>query len=175
MVSDPKVLLLDEATSALDPHAEAVVQKALDQASVGRTTITIAHKLSTIRRADNIVVMRQGRIVEQGTHESLMARGETYHRLVSLQDFKESAKPTLGEEDDVESESGLDEATSRVEKALTRVASSVTRQVTRNMDQYDFDQHQQLGIAAVFSHILKDNSSLLSVFLLVLTACLGGG
>ena len=66
IVSEPKILLLDEATSALDPHAEGIVQKALDEASKNRTTIVVTHKLKTIQNADNIVVMKQGTIVEQG-------------------------------------------------------------------------------------------------------------
>jgi ATP-binding cassette, subfamily B (MDR/TAP), member 1 len=73
IVSDPKVLLLDEATSALDPQAEGIVQKALDNVARSRTTIVIAHKLATIKRADNIVVMTEGRILEQGTHDGLLA------------------------------------------------------------------------------------------------------
>ncbi|KAL8393884.1 hypothetical protein RB595_003586 [Gaeumannomyces hyphopodioides] len=87
IVSDPKILLLDEATSALDPHAEAIVQRALDNASRERTTVVIAHRLATIRGADNIVVMADGRIVEQGTHEDLVARGDggTYARMVRAQ------------------------------------------------------------------------------------------
>ena len=75
IISEPKILLLDEATSALDPHAEGIVQQALDRASKNRTTIVIAHKLATIRNADNIVVMSKGRIVEQGQHSELITRG----------------------------------------------------------------------------------------------------
>lgn len=85
IVSEPKILLLDEATSALDPHAEAIVQQALDRASEGRTTIVIAHKLATIRKADNIVVMSKGRIVEQGNHDSLIANNSVYAKLVRIQ------------------------------------------------------------------------------------------
>ncbi|EJT73636.1 hypothetical protein GGTG_07492 [Gaeumannomyces tritici R3-111a-1] len=94
IVSDPKILLLDEATSALDPHAEAIVQRALDAASRERTTVVIAHRLATIRAADNIVVMAGGRIVEQGTHEELVARGEdegTYARMVRAQTLVKDA------------------------------------------------------------------------------------
>jgi ATP-binding cassette, subfamily B, bacterial MsbA len=79
------VLLLDEATSALDAKSESVVQKALEQLSAGRTTLVIAHRLSTIRTADKIVVMDQGQVVEQGSHEELLALGGTYASLHALQ------------------------------------------------------------------------------------------
>jgi len=82
MVRNPKVLLLDEATSALDAESELIVQKALEEASQGRTTITIAHRLSTIKNADIIVVMKDGKIVEQGNHEELMAKKGEYYEMV---------------------------------------------------------------------------------------------
>ncbi|KAI7229281.1 ATP-binding cassette multidrug transport protein [Hortaea werneckii] len=99
IISQPKVLLLDEATSALDPHAEAIVQKALDKASKGRTTIVIAHKLKTIQAADNIVVMAKGKIIEQGQHAELIARGAAYANLVRakgllLREESSGAEPT---------------------------------------------------------------------------------
>ena len=87
IVSDPKVLILDEATSALDPQAEKIVQEALDNVSASRTTITIAHKLSTIKRAEQIVVLSQGEIVERGTHDELDKAGGAYHRLIQAQDL----------------------------------------------------------------------------------------
>jgi ATP-binding cassette subfamily B protein len=73
LLRDPRVLVLDEATSALDTETERAVQKAFDALARGRTTITIAHRLSTVRNADQIVVLDHGRVVEAGTHASLIA------------------------------------------------------------------------------------------------------
>jgi ATP-binding cassette subfamily B (MDR/TAP) protein 1 len=72
ILKDPKILLLDEATSALDAGSERLVQDALDKLMVGRTTIVVAHRLSTIRNADTIAVVQQGQVVEQGSHDQLM-------------------------------------------------------------------------------------------------------
>ncbi|KAF2101316.1 P-loop containing nucleoside triphosphate hydrolase protein [Rhizodiscina lignyota] len=103
IVSNPRVLLLDEATSALDPKAERIVQHALDNVSHNRTTLVIAHKLSTVRKADNIAVVAKGKIIEQGTHEQLIDLRSTYARLVKVQDLGEGAGPfTASEQDDIE-------------------------------------------------------------------------
>lgn len=85
LLRDPKILLLDEATSALDSESEHVVQAALDKAAKGRTTIAVAHRLSTIQKADIIYVFDQGVIVENGTHNDLMKKGGRYSELVNLQ------------------------------------------------------------------------------------------
>jgi ABC transporter fused permease/ATP-binding protein len=85
LVANPRVLVLDEATSNLDAESEAAVQSALARVRRGRTTIIVAHRLSTVRDADRIVVIEGARIVEQGGHDELMARRGTYHRLVEHQ------------------------------------------------------------------------------------------
>ncbi|RZI98174.1 MAG: ATP-binding cassette domain-containing protein [Brevundimonas sp.] len=85
LVRDAPILLLDEATSALDAENERLVQAALDQAMENRTTIVIAHRLATVLRADRIVVMEDGKVVQEGTHSALMAQGGLYARLAALQ------------------------------------------------------------------------------------------
>ena len=79
------MLVLDEATSSLDTESERLVEDALEKLLVGRTTLIIAHRLSTVRRADRLVVLNHGRIVEEGTHADLLARGGLYARLYQRQ------------------------------------------------------------------------------------------
>ncbi|MFL5296187.1 MAG: ATP-binding cassette domain-containing protein, partial [Phenylobacterium sp.] len=90
LVRDAPILLLDEATSALDAENERAVQRALDEAMTGHTTIVIAHRLATVLKADRIVVMDEGRVVEQGTHHELVGKSGLYARLAALQ-FGEAA------------------------------------------------------------------------------------
>ena len=85
ILKDPAILILDEATSALDTESERLVQEALEKLMRGRTTIVIAHRLSTITNADRICVLREGAIVEEGTHDQLIARGGLYRHLVDMQ------------------------------------------------------------------------------------------
>jgi ATP-binding cassette subfamily B protein len=88
VLRDPPVLLLDEATSALDTRTERAMAAALERLSSGRTTVTIAHRLSTVRDADQIVVLDHGRIVERGTHAELVPRGGRYAELVAADEAR---------------------------------------------------------------------------------------
>ncbi|MBQ7152795.1 MAG: ABC transporter ATP-binding protein, partial [Clostridia bacterium] len=88
-LKDPAILILDEATSALDNTTEVLIQQSLDELCKGRTTLVVAHRLSTIRNADEIAVVMGGKITERGTHEELIEKGGTYKALYTLQ-FRES-------------------------------------------------------------------------------------
>jgi ATP-binding cassette subfamily B protein len=93
LLIDPRILILDEATSSVDTETEKEIQKALDNLVRGRTTIAIAHRLSTLRKADRLVVMDKGRKVEEGTHEALMAQEGAYWRLYQAQARQADTEP----------------------------------------------------------------------------------
>ncbi|MFH7245064.1 MAG: ABC transporter ATP-binding protein [Spirulina sp.] len=95
LVQNPEILILDEATSALDTISERLVQQAIDDLSKDRTTLVIAHRLSTVQRADQIAVLDKGRVVEVGTHQTLLAQGEHYAKLYAMQ-FSDHPTPANG-------------------------------------------------------------------------------
>ncbi|WKT52789.1 AAA ATPase domain [Fusarium oxysporum f. sp. vasinfectum] len=169
IISEPMILLLDEATSALDPHAEQVVQQALNHISKGRTTITIAHKLATIRGADNIAVVEKGRVIEQGTHGSLLAREGPYSRLVKAQDLAVAV-----EAPDPSSESPMSTDEERLScdlnEALTR--HSTTQDPTINMTENNsYDNWKPLGIFASILRLLRLSPEFTWHWLFLCTAC----
>ncbi|CAG8855893.1 18674_t:CDS:1, partial [Gigaspora margarita] len=114
IIKDPKILLLDEATSALDTQSESIIQNALDKTSKGRTTIVVAHRLSTIRNATKIIVMNKGIIIESGTHKELMNKKGYYFKIVETQkiqltlktgeEFKKLNSPITSPNDEVTTE-----------------------------------------------------------------------
>jgi ATP-binding cassette, subfamily B (MDR/TAP), member 1 len=122
IISNPRILLLDEATSALDPKAEGIVQAALDKVSQSRTTVMIAHKLSTVQKADKIIVMNQGRVIEHGSHESLLAAKGAYSRLVNAQ--------SLTAADDDEEEVDVDDSKEKGDQDMQLSKVQTTRSTT---------------------------------------------
>lgn len=173
IVSQPKVLLLDEATSALDPHAEGIVQQALDKAAEGRTTIVIAHKLATIRKADNIVVMTKGRIVEQGTHEGLVVQDGVYARLVKIQDLAVAsrASPSDSEGDDTVAE----EDPAHPTKTITRFPTADQDRLNKMVEHDNYDNYKQQGFIRLVARLVVENPELTWPYIIALFACILAG
>ena len=94
-VSNPSVLILDEATSSVDPHSERMIQFATDRITKDRTSIIIAHRLTTVQKADTIVVMEKGKIVEKGTHKSLLQNEGGYYKNLFEKQFSETETASL--------------------------------------------------------------------------------
>lgn len=173
IVSQPTVLLLDEATSALDPHAEGIVQRALDRASEGRTTIVIAHKLATIKKADNIVVMKKGKIIEQGTHEGLMKQNGTYAQLVHIQDLAVSKGPSDGESDEQDDETTADPAD--LVKSLSRYATVDQVRLEQQKERDNYEHYKKQGFLSVIWRLVAEHPELKWAYIFVVVGCLVGG
>lgn len=171
IISDPQVLLLDEATSALDPKAEKIVQKALDSVSKNRTTIVIAHKLSTIKNADNIVVMAQGSVIEQGTHNELLDKKGAYASLVAAQDLgkADGAEEAVENNDDDDDDDDDDGGKPTLVHTLTQ--TSVHGQATMKTGEDGIKYNLVSCIFIVFWEYRR----LWPYFLILLTASVMGG
>ncbi|KAF5579815.1 multidrug resistance 3 (p glycoprotein 3) [Fusarium pseudocircinatum] len=169
IISDPSILLLDEATSALDPHSEAIVQKALNNASRNRTTLVIAHKLATIRDADNIVVMSKGEIIEQGKHEDLVALDGTYAKLVHAQDLYTNKQSLAIETSDDESTA----STSAIEpvQSLVEYNSPINENISSQIRREDFNLYESTGLLHTIWKMIKSAPELRTYFVTIAIAC----
>jgi ATP-binding cassette subfamily B (MDR/TAP) protein 1 len=172
VVSEPRILLLDEATSALDPHAEGIVQQALDSVAQNRTTIVIAHKLATIRNADNIVVMSSGKILEQGSHDSLVAQDGAYAMLVQAQSL--SIPPVKDKKDWTPDTVSIKEETDPI-NALSRHATAETNQLDPARDPNDYELAERTDIIHTVIKLIRWTPELKCWYLVALTACVSGG
>jgi ATP-binding cassette subfamily B (MDR/TAP) protein 1 len=162
IVSEPTVLLLDEATSALDPKAERIVQQALERVSQDRTTLIIAHKLSTIRNADNIAVIVGGVVFEQGTHDQLLQDNGAYARLIRAQDLGQSQ----GEEHHDE-----EVAAERVDLVRTQTQASGVGQEAKRSEKDGISYN----LVKCTYLVLREQDDLWKCFLILLVAVLAGG
>ncbi|KAM4054437.1 ABC transporter [Hirsutella rhossiliensis] len=168
IVSNPKVLLLDEATSALDPNAEKIVQAALNNVARGRTMVVIAHRLSTVRDADNIVVISKGEAVESGSHEQLIGRGGAYARLVKAQDLSKGVDKA---DDHQEAAEDKDVAPADLDVAPTH-GSTPADPAAGAGAQWD---HGRYGLLHGLLFILREQRSLWRPLAVTLVCCLVGG
>jgi ATP-binding cassette subfamily B multidrug efflux pump len=100
LLANPRILIMDEATSSIDAYTELIIQQAMEKVLRHRTSIIIAHRLSTVRNADNIVVLEEGRIAETGTHAELIEKGGIYKQLYEMQFRYENGEETPNEPDD---------------------------------------------------------------------------
>uniref|UniRef100_G3VJ23 ATP binding cassette subfamily B member 1 n=1 Tax=Sarcophilus harrisii TaxID=9305 RepID=G3VJ23_SARHA len=163
LVRNPKILLLDEATSALDTESEAVVQVALDKAREGRTTIVIAHRLSTVRNADVIAGFEDGVIVEQGNHDELMKQEGVYFKLVTMQTTGNQIE-SEGDSDELKNEINTSEpATKGFEsRSLRRRSSRSSVKKTQTLEKKTAEEEKKLdeNVPQVsFLRILKMNKT----------------
>ncbi|KAB8067980.1 P-loop containing nucleoside triphosphate hydrolase protein [Aspergillus leporis] len=171
IISEPKILLLDEATSALDPHAEGIVQQALDRASRNRTTIVIAHKLATIRNADNIVVMSKGRIIEQGQHDELVVKGGAYANLVKAQDLS-TARPEDKEEQSTDDKMPDKEA--EPIQSLARYQTAEAQRLALLQDREDFELYKRSGLLHSIAKLVIKTPNLKLWYFLTIICCAAG-
>ncbi|KAJ0121413.1 bc transporter [Diaporthe amygdali] len=168
IVKKPKILILDEATSAIDVRSEKIIQAALDRVSKGRTTITIAHRLSTIAKADKIVVLQKGKLMEQGTHESLLSNDAgVYSGLVRAQ------RLTLGREEEAEDSDALEEKEEEDIQAILSREKSASKAITSGGEAEVESEWVNRGLIGSFGRLLYEQRSRFPFYALILIAASG--
>jgi ATP-binding cassette, subfamily B (MDR/TAP), member 1 len=173
VISNPQILLLDEATSALDPRAEGIVQDALNKVSVNKTTLTIAHKLSTIQSADHIVVMNQGEVVEQGTHQGLLQMDGQYAALVKAQHLGDVSNSNSNSDDNIDRG---DDDQPLVDAAVLEKTQTSSIETAREADARDLSAGTvNYGLLRCLKVMLGEQKNLRIHFLMLVIACLIGG
>ncbi|RPA92601.1 P-loop containing nucleoside triphosphate hydrolase protein [Choiromyces venosus 120613-1] len=189
IISKPQILILDEATSAIDPRNEKIVQEALDRISKGRTTITIAHRLSTVRKADRIVVIGAGNVLEVGTHEELLANPDgAYTQLVRGQTLlMQEVGEEEGEEEDLEiAKVGVTEGVDTARDTTLERSSTWRSRLSVNRGRAPAGDEEAapvvgkkkvkvMGILRSVRLIGWEQRHLWPIYLLGFVGCLGGG
>lgn len=167
IVKKPKILILDEATSAIDVRSEKIIQAALDRVSKGRTTITIAHRLSTIAKADKIVVLQKGKLMEQGTHESLLSNEEgVYSGLVRAQ------RLTLGREEEADDSDALEDKEAEEIQAILSREKSASKAIVGGEVEIE-SAWVDRGLTGSFGRLLYEQRSRFPFYVLILIAAAG--
>lgn len=167
IVKNPPILILDEATSALDVNSEATVQRALDNACENRTTISIAHRLTTIKAADQIVVMKKGEVAEVGTHMSLLGKEDSiYKRLWEAQMLSQSQHSMEREDEELETVA----SDSVLQKELTQVQDA-----SRTMSEQTSQKLKSRGVFTLVRKILSSQKKHWWVFFIICASATVGG
>ncbi|KAI1376245.1 P-loop containing nucleoside triphosphate hydrolase protein [Hypoxylon crocopeplum] len=162
VIKRPKILILDEATSAIDVRGERIVQAALDKVSQNRTTITIAHRLSTIKKADTIVVLKKGKVVEKGTHDSLLQDGKgVYYGLVHAQQI------SLGDPTEASDSDGLEEED--LAAVLSREKSAALSDTVNAPGAAEWKKH---GLFGSFGRLLWEQRSRFPLYAVTIVAAM---
>ncbi|KAI3400275.1 hypothetical protein diail_3656 [Diaporthe ilicicola] len=168
IVKKPKILILDEATSAIDVRSEKIIQAALDRVSRGRTTIMIAHRLSTIAKADKIVVLQKGKLMEQGTHESLLGdEAGVYFGLVRAQSL------TLGQEQEAEDSDALEEKEEEDIQAILSREKSASKAIVSGGEAEIESAWENRGLIGSFGRLLYEQRSRFPFYVVMLIAASG--
>ncbi|KAK3375917.1 P-loop containing nucleoside triphosphate hydrolase protein [Lasiosphaeria ovina] len=172
IVKRPKILILDEATSSIDVRGEQMVQAALDKVSKNRTTIMIAHRLATIKKADNIIVLRKGKVVQQGTHEDMMAQESgAYWTLATAQQLTMESPV---DEDEVKVHSLDIEVTEK--KSMATIGTDATTYIETTTIVSDGEPEQKArGIWGSFGLLLREQSMHWRWYIVLMLGAVGGG